>query len=192
MKLKFLLPIVFIAFTGFAQTTETLNTRAQELFSATNKQDMAKVMDLTYNKVFEGTGVDKAQLAEAMKQAFDNEIMSIQITNPIPVQYKADPIRTIEGKKFSVIRYRNSMTVKLKQQFEKPMVDGMIDGMKKASNYETVVYDEKTNSIAIAGDAIMIAVADESTKNQWEFVNYDNKEMFDMVFNANIKKELGL
>ncbi|NUY81089.1 hypothetical protein HUK80_09300 [Flavobacterium sp. MAH-1] len=192
MKLKFILPILLIALSGIAQTAETLNTRAQELFAATNKQDMAKVMDFTYNKVFEGTGIDRAQLAEAMKQAFDNEIMSIQITNPLPVQYKADPIKTIEGKKFSVIRYRNSMKVNLKQQFEKPMVDGMIDGMKKASNYESVVYDEKTNSISIAGDAVMIAVADESTKNQWQFVNYDNKEMFNLVFNENIKKELGL
>ncbi|RYE51185.1 MAG: hypothetical protein EOP48_18585 [Sphingobacteriales bacterium] len=56
----------------------------------------------------------------------------------------------------------------------------------------TEAYDEKTNAFTINGESVMIAVADASNKNQWEFVNYENQEMFNMVFNENIKKELGL
>ncbi|RZJ71273.1 hypothetical protein [Flavobacterium sp.] len=175
---------------GFSQTEESLKARAEILFNATNKLDMVAIMKLTYNQAFKD--FDKDALAESMKQAFDNEYMSITFKNPSPVPFTTTPIKSIDGKKFSVIRYRNKMILKLKQPFEKSAIDAMTTGLKQSENYEIVVYDEKTNSFNIEGKGVMIAVSDASTKGEWEFINYENKEMFNAVFGEKIKTELGL
>lgn len=178
------------ALNGFSQTAESLKSRVSKLFEATNNLDMETVLHLTYNKAF--GDMDRAMLLESMKAAVDNDHMSIEFTNPSRQPFTADAIKTIDGKKFSVIRYRNSLKLHLKQALDPSVIKAMAQGMKDAGNYASVSYDEKTNSFSIDGNGIMVAVADESTKNEWEFVNYDNKDLFNMVFNEEIKNALGL
>jgi len=190
MKKVVLILALFSVLNGFSQTRESLKTRASKLFEATNALDMETVLALTYNKAF--GNADRAIVLESMKAAVNNDYMSIEFTNPKPQPFTMDEIKTINGKKFSVIRYRNSLVLHLKQTLEPTVIKAMSDGMKSAGNYASVTYDDKTNSFFIDGNGIMVAVADDSTKNEWEFVNYDNKDLFNVVFNENIKKSLGL
>ncbi len=189
-KLLFFIVFLLTFSSGFSQTEESLKSRAQILFNATNKLDMVAIMKMTYNQAFKD--FDKDALAESMKQAFDNEYMAITFRNPSPVPFTNSPIRTIDGKKFSVIRYKNAMTLKLKQPFERTAIDAMTESLKQSGNYDSVVYDEKSNSFNIDGKGVMIAVSDATTKGEWEFVNYENKEMFNAIFGEKIKTELGL
>ncbi|MBD3582541.1 hypothetical protein [Flavobacterium selenitireducens] len=190
MKKTLMILGLLFAISGFSQTSESLKTRVAKLFEATNNLDMETVLNLTYNKAF--GNADRAILLESMTAAVDNEYMTIEFTNPSPQPFTADAIKTIANRKFSVIRYQNSLKLHLKQKLDASVIKAMSDGMKEAGNYASVTYDEKTNSFTIEGYGIMVAVADESTKGEWEFVNYDNKELFNIVFNETIKKELGL
>ncbi|RZJ66995.1 MAG: hypothetical protein EOO50_06945 [Flavobacterium sp.] len=190
MKKKLILFAFLLAVTaGFSQTIESLKSRTEKMYAATSGTDFKTIMDLTYNKVFES--VDKATLTSAMENMFRNEFMTISFPSQKPV-FTYGPIKEIEGKKFSVIKYKSAMKMTLAQKPEAAAVQNMIDGLKSTGKYSTVTYDEATNSLNIDGDATLIAVSDASTKNEWEFVNYDSEELFAMVFNANIKKSLGL
>lgn len=189
MKKLTLLLLLLAVSNGFSQTRESLKARTEKMFAATNAFDLKGVMDLTYNKIFET--VDRKTLEEAMAGVFNNEYMSIDFVNP-KATFDYSDIKEIEGKKFSVIKYRNAMKMTLKQKPDPATAQGILEGLKSSGKYSSVTFDEASGSFLIEGDAVLIAVADASTKNEWEFVNYDNEEIFKLVFNDNIKKGLGL
>lgn len=191
MKKLYLLLLLLALSDGFSQTRESLKARTHKMFAAINAVDFKRVMDLSYNKIFEI--VDRKTLEEAMAGVFDNEFMSIHSANPNPeITFDYSDIKEIEGKKFSVVRYRNAMKMTLKQKPDPATARGILDGLKGSGKYNSVTFDEAAGSFLIEGETVLIAVADASTKNEWEFVNYDNEEIFTLVFNDNIKKGLGL
>lgn len=189
MKNKLFLLLLLVSSGIFAQTMDALKLRTEKMYAATYALDLKTVMDLTYNKVFET--VDRQTMTTAMESVFKNDFMTISFLNP-KTDFSYSPIKEIEGKKFSVIRYKNAMKMTLAQKPEADQVQAMIDGLKSTGKYLTINYDEASKSLHIEGDAILIAVADASTKNEWEFINYDSEQVFQMVFNDNIKKGLGL
>jgi hypothetical protein len=54
-------------------------------------------------------------------------------------------------------------------------------------------FDKKTNSFRVESKATMIGIADDVTNNKWKFMTLDaNKQIFPMLFNEKIQKELGI
>jgi len=190
MKTKFVLLFFFMGIAGsFAQTMESLKARAEKMYAATYAMDLKTVLDLTYPKIFEI--VDRETLETAMAGIFENEDMSISFTKE-KTKFTYSDIKQIDGKKFNVIKYRSGMRMSLKEALDDEYIGIMSDGLKESGQFDTVTYDKATNSFLIEGDSILIAVADSSTKNEWTFVNYDNNELFKMVFDDKIKTALGL
>ncbi len=190
MKTKFVIVLFFIGVAGsFAQTMESLKARAEKMYAATYAMDLKTVLDLTYPKVFEI--VDRETLETAMGSVFENEDMSISFTKE-KAKFTYSDIREVDGKKFNVIKYRSNMKMHLKEVFSDEDMEVMGQGLKESGQFDTVTYDKATNSFLIEGDSTLIAVADSSTKNEWTFVNYDDNQLFELIFDEKTKTALGL
>ena len=56
-----------------------------------------------------------------------------------------------------------------------------------------VIFEKEENQFKIELRSTLIAVADESTKNKWKFLNKDKEnQLFNMIFDEKVKTELGL
>jgi ribosomal protein L7/L12 len=190
MKIKFVLLFFFMGMAGsFAQNMESLKARAEKMYAATYAMDLKTVLDLTYPKVFEI--MDRETLETAMGSVYENEDMSISFTKE-KVKFTYSDIKQVDGKKFNVIKYRSGMKMSLKEALDDEYIDLMAHGLKESGQYDTVTYDKPTNSFLIEEDSILLAVADSSTKNEWTFVNYDDDQLFKMIFDEKTKTALGL
>ncbi|AWI25903.1 hypothetical protein [Flavobacterium pallidum] len=174
---------------GFSQTLDGLKTQTQKMYKSSLDMNFDTIMDLTYPKVFDI--VDRETLSGMMKAMFDNENMTITL-NDIKPTFTYSDIKEIDGKKLSVIRYRNGMKMALKGEVTDEMVNAMQQGLKSTPQFDTVNYDKATKTFIIEGPSVMIGVADATTKNEWTFVNYDNEQLFNMIFDEKIKTALGL
>ncbi len=193
MKIKIVALLLFISFSkSFGQSSTDmgmLKAATEKMYTASYNLDLNTVMDLTYPKVFDI--VDRETLLTAMKEMFQNETMTISFNYP-KADFAYSDITTIDNKKFSIIRYKSSMKMTLNQDFGPEGVQAMTDGLKSSGKFKTVNYDAKTNSLLVEGDAIMIGVSDASTKNLWTFVNYDDDQLFKLIFDESLKQKLGL
>ncbi|AWA29999.1 hypothetical protein HYN48_07870 [Flavobacterium magnum] len=187
---KILALLLFITVsTGFSQTLDGLKAQTQKMYKSSIDMNFDAIMDLTYPKVFDI--VDRETLSGMMKGMFDNEQMAITLSDMKPVFTYTD-VKEIDGKKFSVIKYRNGMKMTLKGDVTDGMVSTMEQGLKSAPQFDKVNYDKATKTFTLEGPAVMIGVADDTTKNEWTFVNYDNEQLFNMIFDEKIKTALGL
>jgi hypothetical protein len=189
MKKIFTILLFVTISAAFGQTMETLKTRVQKMYKSSIDMKFDDVMDLTYPKVFEI--VDRETLSKTMKSTFDNEMMTLYLLDVKPTFSYSD-IKEVDGKKFSVVRYRNGMKMALKGEVDDEMVKAMTDGLKASPQFDKVTYDTASKSIFVEGNAVMIAVADATTKNEWTFVNYDSEQLFGLVFDEKVKAILGL
>jgi hypothetical protein len=189
MKKILTLLLFVIASTAFSQTMESLKASTEKMYKSSTDMKFDDVMDLTYPKVFEI--VDRETLSKTMKSTFDNEMMTLTLLDVKPT-FTYSGIKEVDGKKFSVVRYRNGMKMALKGDVNDEMVKAMTDGLKTSPQFDKVTYDKALKSIFVEGNAVMIAVADASTNNEWTFVNYDNEQLFGLVFDKKVKEALGL
>jgi hypothetical protein len=187
---KILTLLLFVTISNsFSQTMESLKTATQKMYQSSIDMKFNDIMDLTYPKVFEI--VDRETLSAAMQSMFDSEMMRITLTDLKPT-FAYSEIKDVDGKKFSVIRYRNGMKMALEGETDEQMASMMEEGLKSTPQFDKVVYDKATNTFTVEGNAVMIAVADDTTKNQWTFVNYDDDKLFALIFDEKIKTALGL
>jgi len=189
MKKILTLLLLITVSNGFCQTMESLKTQTQKMYKSSIDMKFNDIMDMTYPKVFEI--VDRETLSTMMESMFDNENMSIALTDMKPTFTYSD-IKEVDGKKFSVINYRNGMKMTLKGDITDEMVGTMENGFKSTPQFDKVNYDKATKTFILEGPAVMIGVADATTKNEWTFVNYDNEQLFNMIFDEKIKTALGL
>ncbi|WP_298155637.1 hypothetical protein [Flavobacterium sp.] len=190
MKTKFFaLLLLGCWMNGFGQTMETLKSQTQKMYKASVELNMETIMDLTYPKVFDI--VDRETLTKAMAGVFDNETMKVTFTNLNPAFTYSD-IKEVDGKKFNVIRYNNAMKMTLKGEHDEATIAQMKDGLEGSGKFKKIDYDAASKSFLLEGPAVMIAVADDTTKKEWTFVNYDDEQLFSMIFDEKIKTALGL
>jgi hypothetical protein len=61
--------------------------------------------------------------------------------------------------------------------FEQKMTEDegikMSENFKNSGNYTLAKFEKERNAVYLEGPATMIAVADETTKNEWKFLNYE-------------------
>ena len=169
------------------QDMESLKPGVDKVVGATANRDYETLVELTYPKLFEFAS--REEYIETIKSAFDNDMMTIKLDLSQP-NYRFSDIKNIGGRKFCVIRYDNRMEMHLKNP-DKDMTAIIVDGLSSSGQYKTVSYDEKKQIISLAGDAIMVAIADGSTQAKWKFVNYA-EENFTTLFDEQTKKALGL
>ncbi len=86
------------------------------------------------------------------------------------------------------------MRMIFKDKIEDDQSEMYVNVFKQNESFKNVKFEKETNSIYVEGDSKMIAIADELTKNEWKFINYDKNQhkILSKILSENILKELGL
>lgn len=191
MKKFIALIVMFSCSLGFSQTTETLKSDTKKMYDASYNMAFEEVLNYTHPRVFELAPRD--QVLAAMENAFDNEMMKIRLVHTEP-KFTYSEIKKLEGKSICLVNYTNAMRMTFEKKLESDEVESMTKSFTDSGEYKVVRYEKDRNSFFLEGDATMIAVADDSTKDKWTFVNYSKSQaqLAEMVLGASILKELGL
>lgn len=190
LKLSFFLALLLVQLT-FSQDAKELKDGAQKVYDATMSLNYDAILDLTYPKLFEI--VPREQLRQMIVQTFNgNEEMKVKLINVAP-NFSFGEIKKIDNHSFCLINHNLSMEIILKVKLTPDEATAMLDLFKEAMETREVTFDKEKNAFKITKIATMIAIADESTKNQWKYFNRDKKNaLLSTLFGEKVAKELGL
>jgi hypothetical protein len=155
---------------GFAQTLETLRADTKKMYEASYNMDYEEVTNYTYPKVFDL--VPKEKMLEILDQTFNNETMRIRLVTIDP-KFVFSDIQQIENKNVAVVNYNNAMRIIFEQKMTEEEGTKMLENFKSSGNYSVAKFEKERNALYLEGNATMIAVADDTTKNEWKFLNYE-------------------
>lgn len=193
MKAK--LTVFFLLYTlaGFSQSLEKLKSDTKKVHDAYLNMDFDAATQLAYPKIVESLGGNTA-FSEKLDNDFQNDEFRkrIQIIEPV---FQYSDIKTIEGKKFYRISYKNPIRYFFENKMDAATAQKKAAELKESAKAYEVVVEPKRNSINVKRNTILVAVSDESTNGEWRFFNFDDvqqRQVFDSVFGAGVKKELGL
>jgi hypothetical protein len=155
---------------GFAQTLETLRADTKKMYEASYNMDYEEVTNYTYPKVFDL--VPKEKMLEILDQTFNNETMRIRLVTIDP-KFVFSDIQQIENKNLAVVNYNNAMRIIFEQKMTEEEGTKMLENFKSSGNYSVAKFEKERNALYLEGNATMIAVADDTTKNEWKFLNYE-------------------
>jgi len=193
MKFKTLLLFLLVTVQqSFSQDLNTLKTNAEEVYKSTLNLDYDKILETTYQKLFEI--VPKDEIKQILVTTFSgNNEMKIKLLN-VPPNFRFGKIKKIEDHTFCLIDYDLAMQFEIKgKQFNKSEGIELAANMKKAMDATDVTFDELSNSFKVLKRTDMIAVWDDSTNNHWQFLNRDkNNQIAKYLFSKKVIAELGL
>ena len=69
------------------------------------------------------------------------------------------------------------------------------DLLKEINKTKEVTFEPNRNSFNVKKTTTFVAVADETTNNEWKFFNFDDViqyQSFQVIFGESVKKALGL
>jgi hypothetical protein len=170
MKKIYLLFAFLTGIVGFAQTLETLRADTKKMYEASYNMDYEEVTNYTYPKVFDL--VPKEKMLEILDQTFNNETMRIRLVTIDP-KFVFSDIQQIENKNVAVVNYNNAMRIIIEQKMTEEEGTKMLENFKSSGNYSVAKFEKERNALYLEGNATMIAVADDITKNEWKFLNYE-------------------
>jgi len=193
MKTKFIFLFILFSSFSFSQSLEKLKLETKKIYDANYTMDFDGITDLTYPKIVESIG-NRDTFLEKLDLDYQNEEyrMRLELITPI---FQYSEIKKIEGKTFCVITYRNPIRYFFENKLDNATALKKVDWLKENNNTKEVVFEPKRNSINVKRVSKLIAIADETTGNEWKFFNFDDssqREIFKTSFNENIKKVLGL
>jgi len=192
MKLKLLFAFVFYSCFSLAQTAESLKPEVLKFYEGHYYMDFSTIADMSYPKIIEST--TKEAFAEKLDSDYQNAEFRkrLQLVQPV-FQYSA--IKTIDGKSFCVITYKNPTRYFFEQKLDGATAQKKVAELKISTKTQDVIFELVRNSINVKRISKLIAVADETTQNQWNFFDLDNPDqetIFRNLFNETIKKAVGL
>lgn len=192
MKSKLLLFLLCYSCFSLAQTQESLKPEALKFYEGHYYMDFKTIADMIYPKVLESTTKD-AFIEKLDTDYQNNEFRKrLQLVHPV-FQYSS--VKTIDGKSFCVITYKNPTRYFFEQKLDAAAAEKKVAELKRNTKTQEVIFEPVRNSINVKRVSKLIAVADETTQNQWNFIDFDDidqEAIFNKIFNENIKKALGL
>jgi hypothetical protein len=192
MKNHIILLFLFFSISTFSQSLENLQMATKQLYQANYLMDFETISSSSYPKMVEIIGTDT--VLEKIEKHYENEEYRLRLQLET-VPFLFGPIKKIEGKSFCVITCRNPMryTFETKLTSETALVKK--DWLMEINKTKEVTFEPKRNSFNVRKTTTLIAIADETTNNQWKFFNFDDPfqyESFQNIFSESLKKELGL
>ena len=192
MKTKLIFLFLLCCLNGISQTIEQLKLETQKIYDANYTMDFDVIAQLTYPKIIESIG-NKDSFLEKLDLDYQNEEyrMRLELVTPI---FQYSELKKIEGKTFCVISYKNPIRYFFENKLNSDSSAKKVAWLKENNNTSEVIFEPKRNSINVKRVSKLIAIADETTSNEWKFFNFDDAEqraIFKTIFNETIKKELG-
>jgi hypothetical protein len=150
---------------NFAQTIQTIQTDFESMISFTRKNQIDKVIDMTYPrfvKVFGKEGL--TGLANGMLTGMG--IKTIYEENPINL--KMSKISKLKDGSICMGEYDNSMILEFNDE---KMVDFFVMGNSKEQKVEKI----NSKKIRMSGKAYLLAINDSYTNKTWKYLNYTSE-----------------
>ena len=192
MKSKAIIALLLACHFSFAQTLEKLKTDTQKIYSANYNMDFETVVAFSYPRMIADYGKDK--FLEKLDTDYQNDEyrMRLQLES-LPFQYGA--VQKIEGKSFCIVSYRNPKRFFFENKLNPETAAQKAAMLKEYNQTQDVTFEPKRNSFNVRRMSKFIAVADETTGNDWKFFNWDDpvqRQSFETIFGESLKKQLGL
>jgi hypothetical protein len=153
--------------------------------------DFDVIAQLSYPKIIETIGKDA--FLDQLDADYQNEEYRMRLELVTPV-YNYSEIKKIEGKTFCVITYRNPIRYFFENKLTADTAAKKVTWLKERNTAQEVIFEPKRNSINVKRTSKFIAIADETTGNEWRFFNFDDmnqRKIFSEMFSESTKKELG-
>ena|SRR6218665_1949830 len=192
MKKKFVLFLLLIGFPSFSQSLENLKTAANKIYQANYLMDFEAILSYSYPKMTEKISQDI--LLEKIEKHYENEEYRLRFQLE-KVPFLFSPIRVLEGKTFCVMTCRNPLRYTFETKLTAETSAAKTEWLKETNKTKEVTFEPARNSFNVRKTTTFVAVADETTNNQWKFFNFDDPiqyESFEQLFSESLKKELGL
>lgn len=181
--------LVLASYSGFSQDAASMKAGAQALIDKTVAKDYNALLDMTYPKLFELA--PREAVLESLKSTFDGNQGFKIVMLPMAPNFVFGPIKKIGTQSFAIIDHDNSLQVIWDEPIPADEIENYVGLFKTNMKTENVSYDAAKKTMNIKAKAKMVAVADETTKNKWTYLTYSD-QMFAVLFDENIKKQLGL
>ncbi|HMI07080.1 MAG TPA: hypothetical protein VK528_06020 [Flavobacterium sp.] len=191
MKTKITYLFLLYGTIAFSQSLENLKANTKKIYDANYTMDFDTVIELTYPKIYES---GKPAFEEKLDSDYQNDEfrMRLEIENPV---FQYSEIKKVDEKSICIITYKNPIRYFFESKLDAVTAQKKVASLKESVKAYEVNFEPKRNSINVKRNSKLVAIADDSTQNQWKFINLDDlaqREMAGKLLNENIKKELGL
>lgn len=189
MKKIISLLLLTVSFFATAQDKMLLEERAKKTMLHTVNGEYDKLLDYTYPKVF--TIVPREQLAAMFKEALKGEGFTAQVVKS-PPNFKFGEIKKIDNSYYSMIEHDLSMNMVFDEPIPDDELELTLSTFKAGMETNDITYDKPTKTLKIKKRSKMLAIADESTKNEWTYINNDGGPLMGMLIPEKHLTALGL
>jgi hypothetical protein len=189
---KVLLLLMFVSFSVFPQSAESLKASTKKIFQANYLLDFDGIALLSYPKIIETIGADNIYDKLEQHYEIDEYRLRYQLET---VPFKYGEIKKIEGRSFCVITCRNPMRYTFGKKLSKEAAAKKTQDLMDINKTKEVTFEPARNSFNVKRTTTFVAVSDATTNGQWRFFNFDNafqQDVFNSIFIESTKKELGL
>ena len=193
MKTKTLLFLLLLSTSfSFSQTLKELKEVTKKIYDANYNMDFDAITQLSYPKMVETIGKDK--FLEKLDTDYQNQEFRMRLELLAPL-FQYDMVQKIGGKSYSIVTYKNPTRYFFEAKLNETTSAQKVASLKENNTTQDVTFEPKRNSINVKRTSKFIAIADETTGNQWKFINWDDlkqRELFETIFGSELKKQLGL
>ncbi len=193
MKFKiFPLVLLLVSYFSSAQTLEKLKADTKKIYDANYTMDFETIANHTYPKIIEKLGKEK--FLEKLDADYQNVEyrMRLQIVTPV---FQYGEMKKIEGKTYCVILYKNPVRYFYETKLDSNTSLVQANKLREKDQTKDVTFELKRNSFNVRRISKLIAIADQTTGNDWKFFNLDDvvqRQLFESLVENSVKKQLGL
>lgn len=173
----------------YSQDVASLKVGAKKVYDYTTNQNYVGLLEMSYPKLFEI--VTKTDMIAMLKKTFDETEGYKIIMIPSEPNFVFGEIKKIDKQLFCVINHDITVQMIFDEPIPTEEIQEYITVFKENMSSDNVTYDTAKKTMTIISKSKLIAISDETTKNEWRFLTYNNN-VFDMMFTPKIKTELGL
>lgn len=189
---KIFLTILFISFSTYSQSIGSLQIATKNYYESNYLMDFETIISFSYPKMVETIGKDI--LIEKIEKYYENEEYRLrEQLETLPFLFGA--VKKIEGKSICVIKFRNPMRYFFETKLTTETAAEKANWLKEINKTKDVTFEPKRNSFNVRRQSTYVAVADETTNNEWKFFNMDDANQlaaFQELMSESIKKALSL
>lgn len=184
--------ILFITYSSFSQSIESLKPTVKKLYDANYLMSFEDVVEHTYPKYVEVQ--TKEALLEKLDLDYQNEEfrMRLQLVSPVFVYGE---IKQIDGVSYCIVSFKNPIRYFYEKKITNDNLDDELSFLKLKDKTESVTFEPKRNSFNVRKTSIYLAIADSTTANKWKILNFDDETQYEFYktnFSEKVKTTLGL
>lgn len=192
MKFKYILILLLCSCFSFAQTLEKLKVATKKIQEANYNMDFDTIVKFSYPKIVAELGKEK--FIEKLDADYQNDEyrMRIQLVNSV---FEYGEIKKINDITFCVISYKNPVRYFYETKLDSNTSLIKANNLREKDRTKDVTFEPKRNSFNVRRISKFVAIADATTNNEWKFFNMDDlmqRQLFDTLFEGNVKNQLGL